>query len=181
MDMLELIVFMSNLFLYIALLAIALTYAGIFTKPEKQSVSLMKIARILFAASIGLLGLTGILLYGLSWGHIESVFDAILGLISGIVFIAAGICIFIRRKARLASLVLAGMVAINILFRFSPALYNSSGFLGVILHELAFTAGALTWAGIFAEKKVKNIHQNSDDTRKSGQESSIAVSTESAD
>jgi hypothetical protein len=81
-----------------------------FLGPKIMQVLTTTVARILFAVSISLLGLLSIIEMGY-----RPVPDQIVGLISGIVFIAAGISIFIQRKARLASFLLVAMFSLIIL------------------------------------------------------------------
>lgn len=158
----------------LALVSIALAYAGFLAMQEKRSALKIKIARILFAVSIGLIGLASILLgiwgtgyydfdyYGLE--HYDSIFGGlyrgILGLISGVVFVAAAIGILFKRKARLASLSLAAMVAINLLLLHIPRFAESFWSTRDVLFHLVLLAGVLTWAGILGGFKAENSSKN---------------------
>ena len=131
--------------------AIALTYASIFAKQDKRSIPSLKAARLLFATTIGLLGLMAILRV-INFDQ-RSAIHFIFKLISGIVFILAGISLFIEKKAKAATLLLTAMVAVNILIFVSTGFFDIYWFLWNILPELALAGGALTWAGIFWSKE----------------------------
>ncbi len=78
--------------------------------------------------------------------------------LTGIALIAAAVSLWTGRYAKLAMLLLAGMVAIFALTIHLPGAMNEATRMSSmpnLLKDLGLVGGALTWAGIFAREEVK--------------------------